>query len=102
MSAYMYVLIISGIIPVLASFWPPLRFYRNIKALLYSITLIVILFWLWDVFAIYRGHWWFNPAGVWQARIFNMPVEEGLFFVVIPFCCIFTWEVVNYLGKKKS
>jgi lycopene cyclase domain-containing protein len=102
MSAYMNVLILSIIIPLAASFWPPLGFYRNIKALLSSIALIVILFCLWDVWAIYRGHWWFEPAGVWNARIINMPVEECLFFVFIPFCCIFTWEVVTYLGKKWS
>ncbi len=100
MSDYMTVLILSGIIPLVASFWPALKFYRNIRSLLISISIIVILFGTWDVFAVYRGHWFFNPAGVWQFRIINLPVEEILFFVVIPFCCIFTWEVIHYLNKS--
>jgi hypothetical protein len=33
-------------------------------------------------------------------RILNCP-EEVLFFVVIPFCCIFTWEPSFYLLKAK-
>ena len=100
MSQYMLVLIISGIIPFLASFYPPLKFYHNIKALLYSITLIVVIFGGWDIFATYRGHWHFNPTSVFSIRIINLPFEEILFFVVIPFCCIFTWEAIHYIKDK--
>jgi lycopene cyclase domain-containing protein len=100
MSTYMTVLILSGIIPLLASFWPSLKFYQNIRSLLISITLVVILFSVWDVFAVYRGHWFFNPTGVWKWRIINLPVEEVLFFVVIPFCCIFTWEAINHIKER--
>lgn len=96
----MTVLILSAFVPLVASFWPSLKFYRNIRSLLISIALIVIGFGTWDVFATYRGHWYFNPAGVWRLRIINLPVEEVLFFVVIPFCCIFTWEVINYISKR--
>jgi lycopene cyclase domain-containing protein len=96
----MWVLILSGAVPFLFSLWPPLRFYRNIKALAASLGLVVLIFGAWDVFATYRGHWSFHPAGVWPVRIANLPVEELLFFVVIPFCCIFTWEAINYLRAR--
>jgi len=79
------------------SFYPPLKFYRNIKALFLSITLIVVIFGTWDISATFRGHWYFNPSGVWSFRIINLPIEEVLFFVIIPFCCIFTWEAINYI-----
>ena len=100
MSRYMTALILSAALPFALSFWPGLKFYRNIKALGLSIGLIVLIFGGWDVWATWRGHWHFHPSGVWPARIINLPVEEVLFFVVIPFCCIFTWEAINYLGKK--
>ena len=96
----MAVLILSGSVPFILSFWRPLRFYRNISALLLSISLVVVIFGAWDVLAVYRGHWSFNPAGVWDFRIINLPLEEVLFFVVIPFCCIFTWEAVKYLKGR--
>jgi lycopene cyclase domain-containing protein len=97
----MLVLVFSGIIPLVASFYPPLEFYKNIKALLVSIALIVIIFGLWDVFATYRGHWQFDSGSVWKARVVNLPIEEVLFFIVIPFCSIFTWEIVNYFKRKQ-
>ena len=99
MSQYMILLIISGAVPLLLSFWPGLKFYRHWRALVYSIGLIIIIFGGWDIFATWRGHWFFNPAGVFKLRIINLPLEEVLFFIVIPFCCIFTWESLGYLKK---
>jgi len=100
MSKYAIVLLLSVIVPFLLSFWPPLKFYRNLRSLLLSILTIVIIFGAWDVFATWRGHWYFNSGMVWPLRLANLPLEEWLFFVVIPFCCIFTWEVVKYLRFK--
>lgn len=100
MSRYMLVLVISGVVPLVVSFYPPLHFYRHVRALLLTIAMIVLIFGLWDVYATWRGHWRFDPAAVWHARIINLPLEEVLFFVVIPFCCIFTWEIINYIRKK--
>ncbi len=102
MSQYLGVLILSGVVPLAVSFWPPLGFYRNFGALCRSIALIVLVFGAWDVFAVWRGHWWFNPEGVYAARIINLPLEEVLFFVVIPFCCIFTWEALVFIGRKMA
>jgi lycopene cyclase domain-containing protein len=97
----MLVLVLSGIVPLVASFYPPLKFYKNTLALFLSIIMIVVIFGTWDVYATYRGHWHFDPASVWKVRIINLPVEEVLFFVVIPFCSIFTWEVLNYFKGKR-
>jgi len=100
MSKYLWLLLFSGVVPFILSFWPDLRFYRKPSALLCSIGLIALVFGGWDVFATWRGHWFFDPQGVGSLRIINLPVEEALFFVVIPFCCIFTWEVLKYLKAK--
>lgn len=100
MSEYMAVLVLAGIIPFILSFWPALKFYSNLKSLLKTLILIVIIFGSWDVFATARGHWYFNPDGVGKLRIINLPIEEVLFFIVIPFCCIFTWEAVIYIKER--
>lgn len=102
MSRYMSLLILSGLAPFILSFYPALKFYRNFRSLLSSISLIVIIFGGWDVFAAHRGHWSFNPDGVWPLRIINLPVEEVLFFAVISFCCIFTWEAILFIKKSKE
>lgn len=100
MSKYALLLFLSGIIPFIVSFWPPLKFWRNWRALLLSICAILVIFGSWDIFATFRGHWYFDPASVFSLRIINLPLEEVLFFVVIPFCCIFTWEAINYIKGR--
>ena len=96
----MLVLLIAGAVPFFLSFFPPLRFYEHFRALVYSISLIVLIFVSWDIFAVWRSHWYFDPYSVWDFRFFNLPVEEVFFFVIIPFCCIFTWEVILYIKSK--
>ena len=100
MSKYMAVLLVSGLLPLALSFWPGLKFYRNWRSLLLSILLILLGFGAWDIFATWRGHWYFNPQGVGNIKIINLPLEEVMFFIVIPFCCIFTWEAINYIKAK--
>jgi len=102
MSKYGMVLILSGLFPFLLSFYPPLKFYKNIRSLCLSITAIVFIFGVWDIVATARNHWYFNPEGVGRMYIFNLPLEEALFFVVIPFCCIFTWEAIMYIKRRYS
>jgi lycopene cyclase domain-containing protein len=100
MSEYALALLFSGIIPFILSFYPGLKFYRKPLALIYSILIIVIIFGSWDCWATWRGHWSFNPKGIGSLRIINLPLEEWFFFVVIPFCCIFTWETVKFFRSK--
>ncbi len=97
MSKYMLVLLLSLAMPLLISFWPPLGFWRHWRALLASLGAVLLVFGAWDVYATWRGHWHFDPAGVWELRLINLPLEEVLFFPVITFCCLFTWEAIRYI-----
>ncbi|MCM8824477.1 MAG: lycopene cyclase domain-containing protein [Candidatus Omnitrophica bacterium] len=94
------VLLLAGIIPFILSFYPPLKLYNNINALAKTILLILFIFGGWDIFATYRGHWSFNPETVSKIKIINLPLEEIMFFIVIPFSCIFTWEVIIFIKNK--
>jgi len=96
----MMAMVLSGMFPLLLSFYPPLKFWRNFKALIFSLGILVVIFGGWDVFAAWRGHWYFNPEGVSGINIINLPVEEWLFFIVVPFCCIFTWEALKYIKER--
>ncbi len=100
MSEYMAVLLISISLPLLLSLWPPLKFYRNLYALGVSLGATLLVFGGWDVFAVARGHWFFCPEAVRPFRFLGLPLEEILFFIVIPFCCLFTWETLKYLERK--
>jgi lycopene cyclase domain-containing protein len=96
----MLVLLLSVIVPFVGSLWPPLGFYKHWRALLFSLGLVVLIYGAWDIFATWRGHWHFSPDGVYGLTIINLPLEEWLFFMVIPFCCLFTWEAIKYIKEN--
>jgi lycopene cyclase domain-containing protein len=100
MSRYLFILVASISVPLLVSFWPPLGFWKRWRDLLISIGSVVVVYGAWDVWATWRGHWHFDPGGVYGVYILNLPLEEWLFFIVIPFCCLFTWEAIKYIKRE--
>ncbi|HVL28920.1 MAG TPA: lycopene cyclase domain-containing protein [Acidimicrobiales bacterium] len=72
------------------------RVWRRPKRLVKSLAVPVLLFMTWDWVAVARGHWDYNPRYVtgW-ALPGNLPVEELVFFLVIPICCLLTLEAVG-------
>ncbi|MFA7677802.1 MAG: lycopene cyclase domain-containing protein [Candidatus Omnitrophota bacterium] len=100
MSEYLKVLLISLSVPLFLSFYSPLKIWPNLKALAATLGLIILVFGGWDVFAAYRRHWHFDFQQVYGLRLLNLPLEEVLFFIIIPFCCIFTWEAIIFLKGK--
>ena len=74
-------------------------FRRNVVPLLKTILIVCVPFWLWDVVATYRGHWTFSPTYTLGITVINMPAEEWLFFVVIAFVSVVTWEAMKRLGE---
>src|SRR5687767_9787079 len=58
------------------------------------------LFIVWDMAFTRMGVWGFNPKYVSGLYIYNLPIEEILFFICIPYSCVFLYEALNYLIKK--
>ncbi|UCH88829.1 MAG: lycopene cyclase domain-containing protein [Thermoplasmata archaeon] len=88
--------------PLAFSFDKHIKFYRNIPAVLFSYIVVSIPFIIWDAIATERGHWHFNPDYIIGFKIFGLPIEEILFFITVPYACLFTYEaIVYYLGDKK-
>ncbi|MDG1841074.1 MAG: lycopene cyclase domain-containing protein [Crocinitomicaceae bacterium] len=95
MSAYFYVLISSIVFPFFLSFDKKISFYKKWKFLFPSIFLVAIVFIAWDIYFVKNGVWGFNKAYLSGLYVFNLPIEEVLFFVIIPYCCMFIYEVVK-------
>jgi len=69
--------------------------YRRWRRLLRTLACVVPPFVLWDVYAISRGQWTFDPRRTTGVLLGRLPVEELLFFVVIPVCSVLTLEAVR-------
>ena len=60
----------------------------------------LIVFLLWDYVFTMLVVWGFNHKYVMGVYVGGLPIEEILFFVCIPFSCIFIYEVVRYYYKR--
>ncbi|MBC8046330.1 MAG: lycopene cyclase domain-containing protein [Fimbriimonadaceae bacterium] len=98
---YLLVDFFTIIVPFVFSFHPKLNFYKNFKPFFISNILIASLFLIWDILFTKLGVWGFNPDYVLGIYLFNLPLEEILFFVCIPFSCLFTYHCLNLFVQIK-
>jgi len=94
--AYLAVLALCllGTLPL--EVWLGVRVYRRPRRLLLTLLPVVAVFYLWDVYAIAADHWSFDPAQtVGLVLPGGVPVEELLFFVVVPTCAVLAFEAVR-------
>ena len=77
---------------------------NNICISSFSIIFFALLsiFIPWDIWFTENGIWGFNEYYISGIYLLNLPLEECLFFICIPFCCIFTYHVVWTLSNDKS
>ena len=69
--------------------------YRQPIRLLRALTPVLVVFLVWDAIAISLGIWRYNPRYVSGINVPFMPLEEFLFFVVIPLCALLTYSAVS-------
>jgi lycopene cyclase domain-containing protein len=100
-SEYLIVLAAIVIFPAILSRDPKIGIRGNWKPLVKAMGITCAVFWVWDIIATARGHWSFNPAYVLGWTIAGMPIEEWLFFVVVSFVSVFTWEATKYFTGRR-
>ncbi len=55
-----------------------------------------LMFLFWDVLFTVKGVWSFNDSYITGIKFFELPLEEILFFLTVPFSCIFIYACLNY------
>jgi lycopene cyclase domain-containing protein len=85
---------VLGTLPL--ELWLGVRVYRRPVRLVRSLLPVLALFVVWDLYAIHAGHWSFDSAQTlgWVLPG-GLPVDEVLFFVVIPLCSVLAFEAVR-------
>ena len=99
---YTYLLInfFTVLIPLAWSFESKMSFYRKWKFLFPAIFITAMVFLIWDYFKTKYGVWGFNPNYIIGIKFGNLPVEEVLFFITVPYSCMFIYESASYYLNK--
>ena len=94
-------MVISLAYPLAQSFEKRIFYYKKWPRLLPSIVIMMFLFIPWDIWFTYLSVWDFNSEYICGIKFFLLPLEEWLFFIIIPFACVFIHEVLNYFFNKQ-
>ena len=100
---YTYLLInfFTLLFPLALSFDKKVAFYKKWKFLWPGLVITGIVFLFWDVLFTVDGVWSFNPKYTIGINILQLPVEEILFFLTVPFACTFIYACLNYYMKRE-
>lgn len=75
--------------------------YRRPWRVVRAVLPVAAVFLLWDELAIGAHVWTYNPAYVIGRYLpVRVPIEEALFFVVIPLCALLTYNAVSAISDR--
>ena len=100
MYIYLYLNLFTLFFPFILSFDKRVHFYTNWKFLFPAMAVNALVFISWDSLFTRLGIWGFNPAYLVGLDLFGLPLEEVLFFVTVPYACVFIYEVLRAYTRR--
>lgn len=100
---YTYLLInfLTVLFPVALSFDKRVAFYKSWRYIVPGMAITGLVFLFWDVLFTIKGVWSFNADRIIGIRFYKLPLEEILFFLTVPFACLFIYACLNHYVKRQ-
>ncbi|MCX2575980.1 lycopene cyclase domain-containing protein [Pedobacter sandarakinus] len=101
---YTYLLINIAVIffPLVLSFDKKVHFFSKWRFVLPAIFITGLVFLVWDMLFTKLNVWSFNADYIVGINFFGLPLEEILFFLTVPYACIFIYECLNVYFPKNT
>ena len=99
-----YLLLLAACVVVTAplELFLGVRVYRQARRLALTLLSTGAVFVAWDLIGARLGHWGYNPARIVGISLFGLPLEEYLFFVVVPLCGVMAYEAVRVTLDRRG
>ena len=93
---YLYAALLTGSIavPLALSFDKKLQFRKQWKFLMPAIAAVGMIFIICDIYLANSGVWGFNPRYHTGLTVAGLPLEEWIFFLIIPYSSIFLHDAL--------
>ena len=87
-------------VPLIRSFEPRVAYYKSFGSLAKAMLTVSGFFIVWDIWFTELGVWGFTPAYLSGIYLFGLPLGEYLFFITVPFACIFIYKCLELFFPK--
>ncbi len=87
--------------PLFISIIGKVKYLKNYRSFIPAIVIVAIPYIIWDML-VTGLDWHFNPSYVLSIRIVDLPIEEVMFFIVVPFAMLFVYEYIRYYLQEKT
>ncbi len=92
---YLFLNLVTILGPLTLSFDKKVAFYKSIPFFLKSMLVTSSLYLIWDILFTEFGVWKFNTPYLIDTFVINLPIEEYIFFLVVPYACLFIYECLK-------
>jgi lycopene cyclase domain-containing protein len=100
MKLYLLINILSISVPFIFSYHPKIAFYKQFRYFFPAMLISGLVYLSWDIVFTKLGVWGFNEDYLVGFYLANLPIEEILFFICIPFASVFTHYTITELNPN--
>ena len=95
MTLYFQLLLFTISFPLIASWDKRFNYASKFKFLFPALFLTGTFFIVWDIIFTKNGVWGFSEIHTTNINFLYLPIEEWLFFIIIPFFCLLTVLIID-------
>jgi lycopene cyclase domain-containing protein len=99
---YLLILIFLFLVSLFLKVGFKIHLYNSLKERIIIPIIFVIIGFLWESLALYRHHWTFEGPGLIGINFLGIPLEEYLFYLIVPYFILTLYKVLTKEMKKSK